>query len=281
MKEKSLVGPVWVLLEQLPLFLFATAPVFSIGQILGVLLKLDAATISLSHPSVACLYVKVDLRKPLPSRIWIGLSKGGFWQPIKYDHLPDYYFDCYSLAHQQIYYGKQIALNPNDKKVWRVKFSSQIIPLHDSTHLAASSATTSGLPSLEKLSIPVHHTNIPPLITHNVSTSPNTREEPAAQPPSMLPLPPAIAVAPSPPWVDSENLPKELLSAINAPPTSEINSISYPPTTVIDASTSASADTTGSLPSSLDACRLLIVDSTDFDPIVLRSSPSLDGLIDV
>lgn len=52
-KEEPPVVPVWVSLEQLPLFLFAKAPLFSIERILGHPLKIDAATQTLSRPSTA------------------------------------------------------------------------------------------------------------------------------------------------------------------------------------------------------------------------------------
>lgn len=111
-KEKPPVVPVWVSLEQLPIFLFTREPLFSIGRLFGKPLKLDAATLSLSRLFVARIFAEVDLRQPLPSHIWIGLSKGNFWQPIKYESLPDYCFDCCSLGHRKSDCGKQIDLNP-------------------------------------------------------------------------------------------------------------------------------------------------------------------------
>lgn len=120
-KEEPPIVPVWVSFNQLPLFLFARSPLFSLGRILGEPLKLDAATLSLSRPSVARICVEIDLRNPLPSRIWIGLGQSGFWQPVSYENLPEYCFDCHSLGHAQPDCGKQISIAPKAKQIWRAK----------------------------------------------------------------------------------------------------------------------------------------------------------------
>lgn len=115
--EKPLVVNVWVSLEHLSLYLFARGPLFSIGRLIGHPMKIDAATLSLSRPSVARVCVEVALRQPLPSRLWIGRSDGGFWQPIAYDNLPEYRFDCKALGHLQKDCGQQITyVSPNREK---------------------------------------------------------------------------------------------------------------------------------------------------------------------
>ena len=47
---------------------------FSIVHALGKPLFLDAVTVNLARPSVACVCVEVDLLHPLPSRVWIGIE---------------------------------------------------------------------------------------------------------------------------------------------------------------------------------------------------------------
>lgn len=77
-KEAPPIVLVWISLDQLPVFLYAHGPLFLIACIMGSPLKIDPTTLALYRPSVARICVEVDLRNPLPSRIWIGLPKGKF-----------------------------------------------------------------------------------------------------------------------------------------------------------------------------------------------------------
>ena len=67
-KEPSLV-PVWFSLPKLLLHLFHKECLFHVVSLLGRPLFMDAATRSLSRPSVARVCVEVDQVKPLPSRV--------------------------------------------------------------------------------------------------------------------------------------------------------------------------------------------------------------------
>lgn len=69
-KDLSMV-PVWVSMPCMPLQYF-NAPILSaIMGAIGRVLRIDAATLNLSRPSVARVYVVFDLLKPLQKRIWI------------------------------------------------------------------------------------------------------------------------------------------------------------------------------------------------------------------
>lgn len=92
------------------------------------------------------------MRQPLPSRIWIGLPKGGFWQPLKYENLPDYCFECCSLVHRQSNCGKQIDLHPKPKQVWRVK------SVPNSASSDAPSKASDGVAHLASTSAPLDST---------------------------------------------------------------------------------------------------------------------------
>nr|XP_027062778.1 uncharacterized protein LOC113689154 [Coffea arabica] len=102
-KEPSLV-PVWFSLPKLPLHLFHKECLFHVVSPLGRPLFMDAATRSLSRPSVARVCVEVDLVKPLPSRVWVGLGSGeddGFWQALVPEKLPHYCRFCFRQGHEE------------------------------------------------------------------------------------------------------------------------------------------------------------------------------------
>lgn len=52
MTEEPLGVRVWVFLEHLPFYFFASGSLFSIGRLIGRPIKIDAATLALSRPSV-------------------------------------------------------------------------------------------------------------------------------------------------------------------------------------------------------------------------------------
>lgn len=174
--EEPPVAPVWVLLDQLSLFLYARRPLFSIGRLIGTLLKIDAATLSLSCPSVTRICVEIDLRNPLPNRIWIGLLTGGYWQSILYEQLLDYYFGCRSLGHQQSDCGKQQPTLLPKKRIWRVKQPTVDPPVaqpampsneqhHDDPSLECIAPPAPPIPSSNPHSLPIapHQFSLSPL----------------------------------------------------------------------------------------------------------------------
>ncbi|VFQ80828.1 unnamed protein product [Cuscuta campestris] len=92
--------PVWIGLEGLPIHLFDSLALYSIGNLLGKPLKTDSATATLSRPSVARICVEIDTSKDLPRCVWIHLGELTFLQPISYEDLPDYCPSCKSLGHK-------------------------------------------------------------------------------------------------------------------------------------------------------------------------------------
>ncbi|VFQ90817.1 unnamed protein product [Cuscuta campestris] len=91
---------VWIGLEGLPIHLFDSLALFSIGNLLGKPLKTDSATATLSRPSVARICVEIDTSKELPRSVWIHLGELTFLQPITYEDLPDYCPSCKSFGHK-------------------------------------------------------------------------------------------------------------------------------------------------------------------------------------
>lgn len=75
---------------------------FQISLLIGVPLRLDAATVSLKRPSVARLQVELDLLKPRIEQIWIGFGeRGGFWQKVEYENIPSYCQHCWHVGHDE------------------------------------------------------------------------------------------------------------------------------------------------------------------------------------
>lgn len=91
--------PVWVPLPHLPIHLFQKGPLLFLASLIGRPLKVDAATQNLSRPSVARIFVEVDLLKDLPNRLWIGQEESGFWQLVIYENFPLYCLDCSRIGY--------------------------------------------------------------------------------------------------------------------------------------------------------------------------------------
>lgn len=78
-------------MPRLPIMFFDKRTLFSLASLVGHPLCRDEATASPKLPSVARIQVEVNLLKPRPDQIWIGLGESdGYWQKIEYESLPDY-----------------------------------------------------------------------------------------------------------------------------------------------------------------------------------------------
>nr|XP_027060691.1 uncharacterized protein LOC113687226 [Coffea arabica] len=100
--SESTHAPVWVALEHLPIHFFDKASLFSIPTAIGSPLQVDAATASLSRPSVARICNDLDIFKGLPVRIWNGAGVHGFWQRVTYENLPSYCSTCNHQGHYSL-----------------------------------------------------------------------------------------------------------------------------------------------------------------------------------
>lgn len=139
------VAPVWISFNHLPIHLFQKGPLMSLASLLGRPLRIDAATRTLSRPSVARVCVEVNLLRHLPNRIWIGHGDSGFWQSVTYDNLPHYCTSCSRLGHLD---GECTTVVPQipQTQVWKPK--SKPLP-SEQNH-----PNTSGLTLSEKAQIP-------------------------------------------------------------------------------------------------------------------------------
>ncbi|KAK8522972.1 hypothetical protein V6N12_073684 [Hibiscus sabdariffa] len=87
----------WIRLPGLHATLYKRSLITAIGECIGPIVKIDHQTDSGRQGRFACLAVKVDLRKPLVSKIIIN----GVVQIIKYESLPSVCFLCGLFGHTQ------------------------------------------------------------------------------------------------------------------------------------------------------------------------------------
>lgn len=59
----------WIGLEGLPIHYFNKSSLFSIASAIGQSLKIDEPTACINSPSIARVFVEIDLVKLLPSRV--------------------------------------------------------------------------------------------------------------------------------------------------------------------------------------------------------------------
>ncbi|MQL86696.1 hypothetical protein Taro_019235 [Colocasia esculenta] len=117
-------------------FLFAVVaktaygrPTFPEIRNVGPVLQISHATELLLNMKAARVCIELDLTKPRPDRLWIGMGNiGGYWQDITYINLPLYCFSCHRLGHSKdvcrsVGGGNQrqttaASVNPNPQRVW-------------------------------------------------------------------------------------------------------------------------------------------------------------------
>ncbi|XP_020266727.1 uncharacterized protein LOC109842237 [Asparagus officinalis] len=83
----------------------------TVANKIGRFLCLDLATATLARPSAACVCVEIELRKPPPQSIWIGLYEGCD-QQILYEKLPKFCNSCHSQGHLSVSCHKSIPVIP-------------------------------------------------------------------------------------------------------------------------------------------------------------------------
>ncbi|XP_027177998.1 uncharacterized protein LOC113777158 [Coffea eugenioides] len=128
-------APVWIGLEGLLVHFFDKVALFSIASVIGVPLKIDVATATLAHPTVARICVDVDLCGELPQRVWIGIANDGFWQYIEHENLPSYCAHCRKQGHGRDIYRKLLLVQAKSRE----EVGEQVPVLHDNKGVAAGS----------------------------------------------------------------------------------------------------------------------------------------------
>lgn len=86
---------------------------YSIASAIGKPLRIDEATASLTHPSIARMLVELDVTQPSPLRIRIDVDNFGFWQNVNFEKIPPYYASCKHLDHTaETCYVTNLGLRP-------------------------------------------------------------------------------------------------------------------------------------------------------------------------
>lgn len=90
----------WMSFEGLSIHFFNKSALFSIATTMVKPLKIDGATANFTRPSIARVCIKVDMLKPLPQWIWIGIAPFYiFWQAVLYEDVPTYCTHCSKFGH--------------------------------------------------------------------------------------------------------------------------------------------------------------------------------------
>lgn len=103
-EEDLPIAPAWVLLPGLPFHLHTWHYIKQLLNSVGTPLTLDAATNGRTRPSMAKIRVEVNLLKPLPESVWVGLECDdaplkGYVQKLEYEGVPKYCKHCRKIGH--------------------------------------------------------------------------------------------------------------------------------------------------------------------------------------
>lgn len=101
-ERESPIVPVWIAFPRLPIQFFNAEALFQLCRLIGIPLRMDAATQSLKRPSVARVQIELDVLKQRPEKVWIGMEGlDGFWQPVEYESVPTYCTHCWHVGHSE------------------------------------------------------------------------------------------------------------------------------------------------------------------------------------
>ncbi|XP_043714595.1 uncharacterized protein LOC122662953 [Telopea speciosissima] len=91
--------PIWITIPGLPINFYHGNFLLCIAGTIGKPLKVDGATGNCIRIVAARVYVELDLRNPIPSKIWIGCGGDGFFQKVVVERLPSYCCFCSKIGH--------------------------------------------------------------------------------------------------------------------------------------------------------------------------------------
>lgn len=99
LEDESPIVPVWVSLENLPIFMFHKEALFEIGKLIGNPVKIDGYTTNKSKLNQANICIYLDVSKPLISHLWIKVLEKGTAIKVSYGRVPHYCMNCHKLGH--------------------------------------------------------------------------------------------------------------------------------------------------------------------------------------
>lgn len=102
--EETSLAPIWVLLPELPLHVFKWDYLKQILEQIGTPMKEDTATVYKTRPHMEEVGVEVDLMKPLPDSVFVGIEGDGSSlkdkdQKLEYEGVSAFYRSSKMKAH--------------------------------------------------------------------------------------------------------------------------------------------------------------------------------------
>ncbi|GAA0165678.1 hypothetical protein LIER_21013 [Lithospermum erythrorhizon] len=104
--KESVVAPVWIRIEGLPLYLFHAPSLWFIANAIGKPLLIDPYNLSRIKLNSAHICVELNVTTPLVDSIWITFEDDaaktileGFWVKVVYDVVPHYCTGCSHIRH--------------------------------------------------------------------------------------------------------------------------------------------------------------------------------------
>lgn len=76
-EAESPIVPVWLALENLPLFLFHKEALFDLGRLLGKPIRVDGYTANRSKLNQPNICIEMDVSKNLPTHLWVKIFERG------------------------------------------------------------------------------------------------------------------------------------------------------------------------------------------------------------
>lgn len=92
-------------------------------------MKVDHSTLNLSQTTAARVCIELDISKPRPTRVWIGLPIGRAWQDVLYPDLPTYCSSCSCIGHNVVNCKGQMILDNNLKS--KLNAPSHVLPVYE------------------------------------------------------------------------------------------------------------------------------------------------------
>ncbi|XP_043705538.1 uncharacterized protein LOC122655407 [Telopea speciosissima] len=99
---ESLYAPVWISFPGLRINFYQGNYLLSIAETIDKPLQVDGATANCIRTVAAHFCVELDLRNPIPSKIWIGCGGDGFFQKVVVECLPSYCVSCFKIGHAMV-----------------------------------------------------------------------------------------------------------------------------------------------------------------------------------
>ncbi|KAJ6790505.1 Uncharacterized protein M6B38_248850 [Iris pallida] len=183
--EESSIASGWVSFPSLRYHLFDESALFLMAKSFGNPLKIDKASSEFSRPSVARVFVEVDLSRPLPARVRVNLpGTRSYWQDCEFEDFPKFCKLCRHLGH----FDLACKVVPQDQPATK-EYGGQVLPDH--TGVLAPGLGSSQAVSLQQTvtvssALSLEHTLpclTPPLHVGSISVVP---QEAGQFPPSSL-----------------------------------------------------------------------------------------------